>query len=89
MKISNQNAIIIILIMVITGLSVLLFQSQKTIENQRVTIATQEARINELETEVAKLKEVSPEKIIEDIKGVLKDQGVDILRTITERALER
>lgn len=88
MKDSGKNAIIIVLIIVIGVLSLLLIQNQKTIENQRSTIAIQESQINDLKAENAKLSELSPEKIVDDAKQLLKNQGVNILNSLIDKALQ-
>ena len=88
MKDSSKNAVIIISILTIAVLGILLYQAQKTIVDQRNTIANQEAQINELKAENAKLSEISPEKIMDDAKDLIIKEGADILRNITNEALQ-
>jgi cell division protein FtsL len=88
MKDSSKNAIIIVAILVIAVLSILLVQAQKTIEGQRVAIANQETQINELKAENAKLSEFSPDKILNDTKDLIKQEGADFLRNLTQEALQ-
>ena len=85
MKGSSERAIIIILIVVVVVLSLLLIQSQNTINSQRVAIASQEQQIGDLKAENAKLSEISPEKLIEDAKTLVKEQGTDLLNTLIRR----
>lgn len=88
MKDSSKNAIIIILVIVVAVLSLLLIQNQKTIESQRTTIANQDTQIAELKAENAKLSEITPDKILNDAKTLIKDQGANILQSLTEKALQ-
>ena len=88
MKDSSKNAIIIIAIIAIAVLSLLLIQGQKTIEAQRLTIANQEAQINELKAENARLSAITPEKILNDAKELIKEEGVNLLQSVTQRAIQ-
>jgi len=87
MKDSSKNAIIIVAIIAIVFLSLLLIQAQNTIETQRETIANQESQINELKAENAKLKEITPEKLLNDAKELIKDGGANLLQSLTEKAI--
>lgn len=88
MKDSTKNAVIIVSISVIVVLSVLLYQAQKTIESQRTTIANQETQITELKAENAKLSEVTPEKIMDNAKELIKEEGVNLLESLTDKAIQ-
>jgi len=89
MKITFQNAVSFILVAVIAVLCLLLIQSQTIIEDQRNTIAIQEAQIKELETEVAKLSQLTPEKIINDAKSIIKNEDINFLNTFSEKVLQQ
>ena len=88
MKDSSKNAIIIILIITVVVLSIILIQAQRTIVGQRTTIASQQDQISELKTENAKLSNITPERIMNDAKEIIKEEGAGILQSITERAIQ-
>jgi len=89
MKSSTANAIIVILLLVIVGLSFLLIQNQKTIKDQQTTIATQQKQIEDLSAKVAELSAVSPESLVNDAKTILKDQGASFLNNFMERVQQQ
>lgn len=86
MKDSSKNAVIILAVIVIAVLSLLLVQSQKTIESQRIIIANQEEQISTLKTENAKLSEITPDKLLQDAKSLIKDEGVNFLNNLMDKA---
>ena len=88
MKDSSKNAIIILAIIVIAVLSLILVQAQRTIESQRTTIASQETQISNLQAEVAKLSKVTPEKLLENARSLIRQEGTDFLRSLTQEALQ-
>lgn len=88
MKVTSANAIIVILIITIVGLSILLFQNQQTIKKQQATITSQQQKITELEGRVKELEAITPDKLLNDAKSLLKDQGATFLNNFIQRVQE-
>lgn len=84
MKLSTETAIIIILTSVIAVLSLMLIQNQNIINSQREVIASQEQQINELKNEAAKAEALSPESLIENVKGVVRKEGFQFLNNLSD-----
>lgn len=82
------NGIICILVFVIAGLALMLYQSQQTIKKQQATIATQQSRITELEGRVKELEAITPESLLNDAKSLLKDQGATFLNNFIQKVQE-
>lgn len=82
------NGIICILVIVIAGLALMLYQNQQTIKQQQATIASQQQKISELEGRVKELEAITPESLLNDAKSLLKDQGASFLNNFIQRVQE-
>ncbi len=79
---SLYNGVICILIFVIAGLSLMLYQSQQTIKTQQATIASNQAKITDLEGQIKELqaKQNTVNTIIQSAGDILKEKGVQFIQ---------
>jgi cell division protein FtsB len=82
-----STGIIVLLIIVVAGLSFMLIENQKTINEQRTTMATQEQRITQLEGEVKKYEAAqgAVNSAIQSVGGIIKEKGTQVIQEKLQR----
>lgn len=85
---SAYQATIAILIGMVLILAFLLYQNQKIINQQRATISAQQQQITELNAKVSELSAITPDKLINEAKTLIKDQGATFLNNFIQRVQE-
>lgn len=73
----------------VVGLSCLVFFNQKTINDQQNTIISQQKQIDELNKQVEKLSTVTPDKLKNDAKTLLKQQGATFFNNMLNQLQQR